>query len=77
SYPEANLIFILPPSFEELVNRLKNRKTETEEDLRKRIERARMELDLQTKFDFHIVNDNVEEAILHLTNLINKIINKE
>lgn len=77
SYPEANLIFILPPSFEELVNRLKNRKTETEEDLRKRIERAKMELNLQTKFDFHIVNDNVEDALFHLTNLINKIINKE
>ena len=43
-YPDAVLIYIVPPSFDELVKRLKNRKTETPEDFRKRILRMEMEL---------------------------------
>jgi guanylate kinase len=45
-YPDAVLIYIVPPSFDELVNRLVKRKTEDEADLQKRIDRAKMELEL-------------------------------
>ncbi len=62
NFPEAVLIFILPPSIEELKKRLKNRKTETEEDFNKRIERAKMELDFKDKFDYNVVNENLESA---------------
>ncbi len=62
NFPEAVLIFILPPSIEELKKRLKNRKTETEEDFNKRIERAKMELDFKDKFDYNVVNENLENA---------------
>ncbi|HEX9740078.1 MAG TPA: guanylate kinase, partial [Ignavibacteriaceae bacterium] len=43
-YPDAILIYIYPPSFEVLVERLKNRRTEDETDFKKRVERAKMEL---------------------------------
>jgi len=73
-YPEAILIFILPPSFDELINRLKNRQTESKEDFKKRIERAKMELSLKDKFDYFIVNSNLKKAIEDTKSLIKKII---
>lgn len=76
-YPEAVLIFIAPPSFEELIERLKKRKTETDTDLQKRIERAKMELSERDKFDYLINNKELETAILETKNIILNIQNKE
>lgn len=76
-YPGSHLIYIMPPSYEELVKRLKNRKTETEEDLNKRIKRAKMELSQKDKFDYIIVNENLNKAISEALILINKILSKE
>ncbi len=76
-YSEAILIFIAPPSLDELIERLMNRKTETETDLQKRIERAKMELSQKDKFDYLIINKDLEKAISETKSLINKIINKE
>ncbi len=73
-YPDAVLIFIVPPSFDELVNRLKKRQTENHDDLLKRIERAKMELSLKDNFDYLIDNSNLENAIEDTKNLIRKII---
>lgn len=73
-YPEAKLIYILPPSLEELENRLKSRQTENEEDLKKRLERSKMELDMKDKFDHIVINNNLEYAISEMKNLINNII---
>jgi len=73
NYPEAVLIFIDPPSIEELISRLKNRKTENEEEFKKRIERAKMELSLKGKFDYLVVNDNLDLALSELKSIINKI----
>ncbi len=74
NYPSAALIYIVPPSWEELIRRLKNRKTESEEDLHKRIERAKMELSMKDKFDYFVMNNNLNDAIEELKNLIKKII---
>ena len=76
-YPGSHLIYIMPPSYNELVKRLKNRKTETEEDLNKRIKRAKMELSQKDKFDYIIVNENLNKAISEALILINKILSKE
>ncbi|QQS36828.1 MAG: guanylate kinase [Ignavibacteriales bacterium] len=76
-YPDAELIYILPPSFDELVKRLKNRNTEKEEDFQKRIERAKMELSLKDKFDHFIYNEDLEKAFEETKSLIKKIITKE
>lgn len=76
-YPDAVLVYILPPSLEELVRRLKNRNTEKEVDFQKRIERAKMELSLKDKFDYFVINEDLNKAIEETKSLIKKIINKE
>jgi len=76
-YPGAHLLFIMPPSYDELVKRLKNRKTESEEDFKKRIRRAKMELSQKDKFDYIIVNENLNKAISESLILIYNILNKE
>lgn len=75
SYPEAVLIFVSPPSLEELTNRLKNRNTETEIDLKKRIERAEMEMGYKNKFDHVILNDDLEKAKKEAEEIIKEYIN--
>jgi guanylate kinase len=77
SYPEAVLIFLEPPDIEELVRRLKNRKTESEHEFNKRIERAKMELSHKDKFDYFVVNNKLNIAIEKLKSIIVKLINKE
>lgn len=77
NFKNAKLIFIEPPSFEELVERLKNRKTESEEDLRKRIERAKMELSMKDKFDYFVLNKDLDIATIEIKELIKNILKKE
>ena len=76
-YPEAVLIFIVPPSFDELANRLKKRQTEDEIDLQKRIERVEMELRLKDKFDYFINNVKLEQAVSDIKSLIENIIKEK
>ncbi len=73
-YPDAVLIFISPPSIDALKERLKRRNTETEEDFEKRIARAEMEMRYKEKFDYVIVNDDLEKAKQTAKELIKKII---
>lgn len=70
--PYAKLIFITPPSYEELERRLLNRGTEDMEDIKKRLEIAKVEMALQDKFDFVIVNDEVLNASNKILNIIKK-----
>ena len=74
-YSNSVLIFIAPPSKEILKQRLINRKTETAEDLQKRIERAEMELEYQDKFDYVVINENLESAIKEVREIVKKEIN--
>lgn len=62
-FPEACLVFILPPSWEILEQRLRNRGTETEEKILERIAQARTELDFARNYDYLIVNDKLESAV--------------
>jgi len=81
--PNAVLIFILPPAYKdshdiekalkELENRLRKRKTESEEYIKKRLETARKELLELDKYDYVVVNDTLPEA----TNILLDIFNKE
>jgi guanylate kinase len=75
-YPEAILIYIAPPSLDELLIRLKKRQTENEEELKKRIERAKMELSHKDKFDYFIINNDLDTAIHEIKVLIGKIIDR-
>jgi guanylate kinase len=60
--PEAVFIFIVPPSRNDLIERLKNRGTDTTETIKKRIEKAEREFHLAYKYDYIVVNDEVFNA---------------
>ncbi|HEX6499212.1 MAG TPA: guanylate kinase [Micromonosporaceae bacterium] len=68
--PEAQLVFLAPPSVEELKRRLIGRGTEDQETLRRRLEHADEELAAEREFDVTIVNDSVERAADELVNLL-------
>ncbi len=67
---DAVLIFILPPSFEELEARLRGRHTETEEAIQKRLESTKLEMENSKKFDYQVVNDSIENAVAALERII-------
>lgn len=60
--PGAQLVFLAPPSFEELTRRLRGRGTEEPADMQERLVRARMELAAESEFDVVIVNDDLDRA---------------
>ena len=61
--PEANLIFIAPPSIEELEARLRGRHTETEEAIQKRLASIKLEIENSKHYDYVVTNDTVENAV--------------
>ncbi|MFA5835105.1 MAG: guanylate kinase [Bacteroidota bacterium] len=72
-YPkESVLIFIAPPSLEVLEQRLRNRKTEDDQKIQKRLQRAAMEMETGKQFDAKVVNDALEEAIAEVNSIITK-----
>ena len=70
SYPDAVLIMITPPSIQEIRNRLINRHTESEEKINLRMQRIEYELDKQNLYDYSVVNDKLEQAIIDIENII-------
>ncbi len=69
-YPDSVLVFITPPTVEELIRRLRNRGTETEEVITKRLEKATMEAEGIEAYDYILVNDNLDKTVKHLNYLI-------
>ncbi|GGK93659.1 guanylate kinase [Nocardia jinanensis] len=67
--PEAVLVFLAPPSWEVLVERLRSRGTESPEVIERRLETARVELAARDEFDTVIVNDTVTSACAQLVSL--------
>ena len=68
--PGAVLIFVAPPSMEELERRLRGRGTETEERIRVRLEKAAWEMEQQGWFDHVVVNDQLEPAAAQVAAII-------
>lgn len=68
--PEAELIFIAPPSVEELEARLRGRHTETEEAIQKRLASIKLEIENSKHFDYKVVNDTVENAVKELEKIM-------
>ncbi len=73
-YPEAVLIFIMPPSIDTLIERLKNRNTETPESLSKRIEQAKIWMEKAKYFDYEVKNYDLATAISEVNKIIQKLI---
>ena len=68
--PEAVLVFLLPPTWEELVRRLIGRGTEDAEEQARRLETAKVELAAQDEFDHRVVNHKVSEAAQEVVDLM-------
>lgn len=68
--PEAELIFIAPPSLEELEARLRGRHTETEEAIQKRLASIKLEIENSKQFDYKVINDTVENAVKELEKIM-------
>lgn len=67
---QAVTIFILPPSKEELEKRLRERGTDAEEVIRKRLDKADFELSFAPQFDVRVVNDDLDEAVSQIRKII-------
>lgn len=68
--PDAVLIFIAPPSSEELERRLRSRGDTSEEQIAMRLERAHWELEQSKVYDYIVVNDRVEACVAQILNII-------
>ena len=68
--PDARLVFLAPPSVDELKRRLRGRGTESEETIRRRMEHADDELRAEPEFDLTVVNDSIERAAAELVGLL-------
>jgi guanylate kinase len=69
-YPQAVLIFVLPPDWKELERRLHLRETESEEEIRRRLDTARRELEDLPRYDYAVVNADLAEAISDLKAIV-------
>ena len=69
-YPEAVFVFVIPPTIEELEARLRGRGTETDEVIKKRLERAKAEFKYIPKYNYILINDTVDNAVNRLEAII-------
>ena len=69
-FPDAILIFIMPPSLEVLAERLSARGTETEESLSLRLANAKAEIELAPRYDDVVINDDLDDATAELLQVI-------
>ena len=73
SRPDATLIFIMPPSMEELERRLRGRGDTPEDQIQVRMERAVWEMEQRTWYDHVVVNDSVEDCAREILNIISAV----
>ena len=71
-FPEAVLIFIMPPSFDELEKRLRGRGTDSEEAILKRLDIAKKEMEFSSHYDYVVINNTVDECINDIVDIIDK-----
>ena len=77
TYPNSSLlIFIHPPSMEELERRLRARGTESEEKIRQRLQNAKEEMSHSDAFDFVVVNDDLEKTFIQLKKVVTQFIDE-
>jgi len=78
AYPEETfLIYVAPPSMEELERRLRRRGTETEEQIQRRLQRAALELSYQDLFDAIICNEQLEETLRQAEHIVAQLLGIE
>ena len=75
--PQALSIFIMPPSIEALEQRLRGRHTEDEETIQKRLSQVKREIEAGNKFDYKVINDELDEAVNSLQKIVDTERNKK
>jgi guanylate kinase len=68
--PDAFMVFIKPPTLQELERRLRTRETETDEQIRRRLAKASEELAAEPEFDASVVNDQLDDAAREVIELV-------
>ena len=68
--PDAQFVFLKPPSWDEMVRRLVGRGTESAEEQQRRLETAKLELAAEPEFDHSVINDDVRRAADELVSLM-------
>lgn len=68
--PDATLIFIMPPSVQELELRLRSRGDTSEEQIEKRLKRAGWEMEQRTQYDYVVVNNRVQDCVDQILQII-------
>ncbi len=68
--PEGVFIFLIPPSMAELEKRIRSRGTETEEKIRERLGKAGAEMDLMDRYDYVIINDEVDNVVAKIESIM-------
>lgn len=69
-YPQAVLVFLLPPSLDVLETRLRNRATDKKDVIEQRLKIAKDELELADQYDFQIINLNIQNTVRQITSII-------
>ena len=70
SYPQCVSVFVVPPSFQVLEERLRNRKSEAEDAVRRRLQNALDEMEYISKYTYIVVNDTVEKAVSKMDGIV-------
>jgi guanylate kinase len=73
-YPESILVFINPPSLDELKSRIMNRNLDRPEQIARRLAKAMEEMSVREKYDYQIVNADIDKAYSELKELVKKIV---
>ncbi|MCP8616576.1 guanylate kinase [Salirhabdus salicampi] len=70
NFPQGVFIFLIPPSLEELKNRIVSRGTETEDLVKNRLLAAKKEIDMMDAYDYVVVNDEVDNAVDRILSIV-------
>ena len=70
AFPDCVLVMVVPPSKETLFERLKGRNSETDEEIQSRLARLDYELSQKDKYDYVVINDNLDKALAALENIL-------
>ncbi|UOQ43106.1 guanylate kinase [Halobacillus salinarum] len=70
NFPQGVFIFLIPPSLEELKDRIVNRGTETEEKVKNRLLAAKEEIDMMDAYDYVVVNDEIDHAVSKVQSIV-------
>ncbi|WP_226578592.1 guanylate kinase [Halobacillus litoralis] len=70
NFPQGVFVFLIPPSLEELKDRIVNRGTETEDKVKNRLHAAKEEIDMMDAYDYVVVNDQIDHAVSKVKSIV-------